>query len=220
LIIILAISIQSLAEAEVTNNFASMGTQAAPLTLMINGPTGRGTVPIEFWVDKISIGDANKQLEREVGIYRLPQGGYTMSEPSIYAGDFNRLLQATNSFWWVPEIGLVSACADTFLTLGLYTTKTGSRAGARIVIEDRARKQEKPVKGVLGWDLQSIDLRDAFDRDFFYSPNSIPSRSFNITKLVYTKQTWVIDMERMDGKTAAQLVLDSNFKLKKAKRIK
>jgi len=192
------------------------------MALMINGPAGRGTVPIEFWVDVISVEDGNMHFVQKVGIYRLPQNGYTASFPiAAEPWGMDVLLRKNKDFIWVPEIGLVNVHATVLLYLSIYKTRTENRSVARGFVEEKARSEQKSYKGVLRGEYHRVNLADVLNRSFFYSPNlEAVSRQFQINKLIYTKQIWAIDIESMDGEAAAHIVLDSNFKIKKAKRTK
>ena len=52
------------ADRSVTNDNAALtASQTTPMTIMINGPSGRATVPMEFWSDRISTANTNENLE-------------------------------------------------------------------------------------------------------------------------------------------------------------
>ena len=148
-------------EASTTNSLMVTPSQTAPMALMINGPAGRGTVPIEFWVDVISVEEGNMHFVQKVGIYRLPQNGYTASFPiAAEPWGMDVLLRKIKDFIWVPEIGLVNVHATVLLYLSIYKTRTENRSVARGFVEEKARSEQKSYKGVLRGEYHRVNLAD------------------------------------------------------------
>ena len=208
------------ADTDTTNSVEAMANQSAPMAIMINGPSGRSTIRMEFWSDRISTGNAKENLKGDVHILRDSQFGYVWSHPRLRADAWGMDLgHITNCMWLVPDVGLVEATPGSGgIILTVHTAKTGSRSEARAQIEKAAVDQEDPYKGASNGESHSVSFRKELGRDFFFPvKDSVVDREFSVKMLTYTNQTWAIDIESFDGK-AAHIVLDSDFTLRSAQR--
>jgi len=130
------------------------------------------------------------------------------------------LVHITNYIWLVPDVGLVEASPGSGgIILELYSAKTRSRSEARANIEKAAVNQERPYKGASKGESHYVSFRKELGSDFFFAAkDSVVDREFSVKMLIYTNQTWAIDIESFDGK-AAHIVLDSDFRLKSVRRM-